>query len=263
MYKLSLSLLLICVSPILLAQDYIVTLQKDTIKGDVSIPLPKEFMEEVRIETSDTKNLYKAHQVLSVFTDSTFYEPVKLGNKYRLMEVAESGYLTLYLYRADLSYDFNSYYLQKKSLEGLEVPNISFKRIMSTYLENCPTVVEKIENKTLRRDDLEQIVKEYNLCLKERTELIYEGKIDITEEATGKENNDEIKENSTVALIRSIQASIDGKKNTELATLLADIKDKVSNNEPVPGYLKSALKEQTAGMTAIEKEVEELLKAIN
>lgn len=257
MQKLLLFAILSCSGPLIQAQDYIVTLQKDTLRGEVSIPLPKEFVEEVRLETEDSKDLYKVHQVLSVFTDSTFYEPVKLINKYRFMKVVEPGYLTLYLYRADQSYDFNTFYLQKRSLEGIEVPNISFRKVIIDFLENCPSLVEKIENKTYRKNDLKEIVAEYNLCITDRTEMIYEAN------AENVADEGQTEAHPGVTIIRGIQAKIDKESKAELFTLLSDIKTKLSKNQPVPGYLKSALKEQTSGMSNIENEVSELLKALD
>ncbi|MTI23319.1 hypothetical protein E1176_19985 [Fulvivirga sp. RKSG066] len=232
------------------AQDYIVTLQRDTIQGEVDILLPDTYSENLVFQNEDQKKQFMAQQLYGVYDDSAMYNTVKLSDKYRLMKVIEGGYLTYYLYRADQAYDFSLPYLQKSSTEGIEVPTISFRKKMTDFLKDCPAVVEKIDSKEYKRGDLSEIVRAYNACLNTKTEDIYT-------QAAIEEKNRGAKE-----IINDIIAAVDKKDNADLITMLNDIKNKLDNGDEVPGYLTTALKDQTKDMEDIQKHVNELLGLI-
>ncbi|MDX1627737.1 MAG: hypothetical protein R3345_03505 [Fulvivirga sp.] len=245
---------LLFINHCLIAQDYVVTLQKDTIRGTVNILLPEIYKEELMITHDDDKERFKAFEVLSVRMDSQTYHPVKYANKYRLMKLEEGGYLSLYLFRSESSYDFNTYYLRKKTTEGMEVPLISFRKKMADFISTCHILAEKIENKTYRRDDLVKIVREYNQCLEEQTR-------EMTGAVSSKKMTPQGQQK--IALIENMKNKLSPDENSELITLLDDISMKIKNEQAVPGYLKSALKAETANIPAIQNEVQKLLELID
>lgn len=245
--------ILVLFTTALYAQDYVITVQKDTLYGDVEILLPDQFNEELSITVNGDKKRFKSFQILEASTDSTIYHPAKIQNKYRILELIEGGYLSLYLYRADESYDFNTKYLLKSTTEGLIVPNIFFRKQVTDFLNDCPEVVAKLEDKTYKKNDIEQIVKDYNACLEMQTQNKFSDNEPALIEA----------EKSKFELLSAIQQKLDTSKDNELNTLLNDIKQKVKSGGAVPGYLISALKEQTKSIDSIKNEVEQLLKALN
>lgn len=62
------------------------------------------------------------------------------------------------------TYTTDKYILQKGKGE-LYRPNwITFKKDMKGYLSDCSSLVEKIDSRTYRSDDIEAIVQDYNNC---------------------------------------------------------------------------------------------------
>jgi hypothetical protein len=58
------------------------------------------------------------------------------------------------------------YVMQKGNEKLFKVSILSFKQDMTTYLSDCPSVSKKIEEKVYKKDDVEQIVDEYNKICK-------------------------------------------------------------------------------------------------
>ncbi len=235
------------------AQDYVITVQKDTLYGKVEILLPDQFNEELSIIVDGDKKRLKSFQILEAYTDSTIYHPAKVLNKYRILELIEGGYLSLYLYRADESYDFNTSYLLKSTTEGMIVPNISFRKRVTDFVSECPEVVAKLDDKTYKKNDLRQIVEDYNNCLEQQTQNKFNEQGPVINET----------DMSALTLVVGIQKKLNSSADDELNTLLNDIKQKVKSGDAVPGYLISALKEQTKSIDSIKNEVEQLLKALS
>jgi hypothetical protein len=52
--------------------------------------------------------------------------------------------------------------LQKGNGELKRPKGLTFKKDMINYFSDCPKLVEKIESKDFRKDDLESIVRFYN-----------------------------------------------------------------------------------------------------
>jgi len=229
------------------AQEYIVTLQNDTLYGEVEILIPDKYTESVNIEVDGDKKQFKSHEVKGAFKDDIAYHTVKHLEKYRLMQLVEGGYLNYYKYRPEESYSFSQSYLLKATIDGLEPPNIGFRKQMVDFLNNCPTVVAKLEDKTYKKSDLKEIVAEYNSCLQDITDSKFQAAKETASE---------------VQLIESIKSKVNSSEHGELITLLNDIKAKVQNKESIPSYLISALKEKTEPIEAIQPEVDQLLKSI-
>lgn len=60
------------------------------------------------------------------------------------------------------SYSVERYILQKGNGELKRPKGLTFKKDMLEYFSDCPKLVEKIESKDFRKDDLESIVRFYN-----------------------------------------------------------------------------------------------------
>lgn len=243
------------------SQDYLVTLQRDTLTGDIDILLPDALSESIVINSEGEKTRYKAYQFITAYIDSSFYRPAKLGDKYRLMKVVKDGYLSLMLFRPDNSYEFGSQYLLKKTLEGLEISNIGFRKRVTDFLQECPELVAKIDEKVYKKADLQTIVEAYNACLVNKTEERYVEAEDEHQPDAELTKDVVIKAQTTIGLIDAIKSKISDDQS-ELQTLLADIKTKLTNEQPVPGYLIGALKEQTQDMVDIQEDVQQLIDQI-
>lgn len=237
------------------AQDWLVTTSADTLKGEIAIELPMERYEEFTLKNDEGKQRFKAYQVIEFEHKGQKYKTVKHAGVYRIMLVESDGYLSQFKYRADQGFEFSSIFLLKTDGESLEVSNLTFKRSLSNFLEDCQTVVDGLENKKYKRADLDQIVIDYNACIDKKTSNA------LANENTPKAPVQVTQVNHPgISIIESIQKKIDN--SGDLNAMLNDIKSKLTKGENVAGYLKSALKEQAAGQENIVEEVDQLLETI-
>ncbi|MTI39796.1 hypothetical protein [Fulvivirga lutimaris] len=245
-------ILLFILSPAVYAQDWLVTTSADTLHGEIAIELPMERYEELTIKNDDSKQRFKAYQVIEFEHKGQKYKTVKHAGVYRIMLVDSDGYLSQFRFRADQGYEFASVFLLKTDGESLEVSNLTFKKSLAKFLEDCETVVDDLENKKYKRSDLDQIVADYNSCINEKTAN------KLTSETTSETSTSV--SHPGIPIIESILKKID--TTSDLSAMLNDIKSKLSKGENVAGYLKSALKEQAAGQENIKEEVDQLLETI-
>lgn len=126
-------------------------------------------------------------------TEIAYYEYVKTSkNRKELFKVIISGKATLYARKVNVSappvmmntagpngvtfqhwnYSFSSFneFFVIKEGEKKATPMIksgipsSFKKRASKYFSDCPSVVEKLKNRTYKRRDIKDVVYEYNSC---------------------------------------------------------------------------------------------------
>jgi hypothetical protein len=237
-------------STIVSAQDWVITTKQDSIYGKINIELAMTAYEEIVIKTDEGKQRLKAYQFIEFSNDGTTYQTVKLDGKYRIMKLEKEGYLSLYRYRQDGAFDFGTQYLLKSGGEGLLIPNLTFKKAIMKYLNDCSKIEQGFENGDYKKSEIHKLIDDYNNCITKNSKIT---KIEIVDK--------EIIESRELNLIDAIKSKIDASE-TELHSLLIDIKTKLREGNAIPGYLKSALKEQTEGMSVIKTEVEELLKSI-
>lgn len=212
------TLLLFCVFILKAQDDYIITTQNDTIYGEVTLPLPSTHDEPMRIKTDDGTQQYSASQIRVSRMEGDIYKPIRLGTKYRMMKEVLPGYLGLYEFRPDESYQFGSRYLHKITNEGTEISALFFRNSMAKFLSECETITEGLENKKYSLRNIEELVMDYNrICI----------------DSPGQEEK-------IVPKASNADHSLEELK--ELSTLLSDIIQKLENGDPVPGYLKAALK---------------------
>ena len=236
--------------------DRLITVSGDTLGGKIDILLPTDYFEEINFKNDSGKRRYKAFQFVGFYKDDVFYKSIKHSGKYRVMKEIEGGYLGLYLYRSDNSFEFGSRFLYKISNEGIEVPNINFKKAVSQFVNDCPAVQTKVLNREYRGSNLAEMVVDFNNCLtntpipqKRRDEGPYEPVV--------------IVESEELQLVNTLTQKLSEEDiSGELNTLLQDITSKIEKGEKVPGYLQSALKAETEAYKNVKKDVDKLLEAL-
>lgn len=235
--------------------DYVITTQQDTIHGKIEILLPADTHEEISIQTDGENRKLKAFQFIEFTKDSTLYRAVKLTNLYRIMKVEKDGYLSLLTFRPDGNYTFGAKYLQKKTGEGIEVPTLLFKKVMMDFLRDCNEVAEKIDDKTYKKNDLDEIVSAYNKCISGQTQALYS---DIPKQETMKSPA-----SKKLEQLRDKLKDVDQSQVADLQVLLRDIAQKLAKGEDVPSYMISALKEQSTKVTSLRDEISELAELLD
>lgn len=221
------------------AQDYVVTLKGDTVRGTIRIfsfgPEKK-----VQVVTSDKKkNTFPIFQVRSFVKDDENYSPVKGPDGYAFMKVLKEGYLTLYAFQRQNQVNYDGQYLLKKDGSGIEVPNLTFKKTIVKYLSECSDVTAKIENGDLSKTDIEKIVEEYNACISANSAR-------FTNSLT-RQKEQSRKISAWDVLEEKVSAKTDFEGKTDALDMITEIKNKIKKQERVPNFmiegLKSSLKD--------------------
>lgn len=141
--------------------DYLITLKGDTIHGEISISSQK-FYDLATVKTESGKREFKSFLVHAVSRDGLFLDPVSYENKQVFAQRLILGPVSLYLVKTEGSPDYNQAYLVKSTGKALVVPNISFRKITAEFFEDCDNIASRIESKELGKNEIEQIVTDYN-----------------------------------------------------------------------------------------------------
>ena len=138
--------------------------------------------------------------------------------------------------------------------KGMDVPNLSFKKYMKKFLQDCPDVVDKIESGELGKKELNQIIDEYNQCVEDKTvdhaEIIAEQKEQVKTLTAWDVLEEKVKS----------QADFEGKNNA--LEMIEDIKGRIAKSEKIPNFLLDGLK-STLNQEIFQTELENALKEIN
>ena len=236
------------------AQDYVVTAKGDTIKGEVKL-MSFGSNSTVKLTGSDKKkSTYTIFQVQSFAYKNEIYQPVKGPNGYTFMKLKKAGYLSLYAFQIPNQLTFDGLYLTKKDGTSMEVPNLSFKKMMTKFLSECDSVVNKIDKGRLTRRHLDAIVDEYNACIISKT-IDYTKMISLQTEQAVKISAWDILEEKL-----KVKADFDGKVSA--LEMITEIKGKIKKDEKVPNFLTEGLT-KILNPTELKIELENALKELN
>jgi hypothetical protein len=224
-------ILLMIVYQLAKGQDYVVNTKGDTLYGQVK---PVTFGSEKKVQVSSAdkkKTLLPIFHVRAFTYKGETFHPVKTSTGYSFMKLVKPGYLSLYKYQLENQVNYDGQYLTKRDGTGIEVPNLSFKKLMAKYLSDCADVSERIDNGELNKKDLTQIVDEYNACIEQRT---------VNHE---KVNTVAVKKlESWDVLEKSVTEKPDFEGKSDALEMITEIKAKVNRNEKVPNFLIEGLK---------------------
>ena len=207
------------------AQDYVVLNTQDTLRGKVKM-LSYDLLDRVQVQ-AERKQALTALQVRVVYTAGVLYRPVQQANAVRFMQELQPGYLSYYAFRIGNSNRFDGRLLQLASGGQIELPNIGFKKQMTEFLKECPSVAELVNTGKLIRNDIDSIVVLFNRCIQERTQnraLEPQPPVAPAVSADLSRLQQELSE-----------ADFSGKKDAE--DMLADIIKRTGNKENLPNYL--------------------------
>jgi hypothetical protein len=243
---------LIITSPLKsVCQDFVIDTRGDTLQGKVKI-ITNGLDNRVQIQGRDKeKKTLTILQVKSIRLQQEMYEPIKNANNYVFMKVVKKGYLSLYAFQLEKQMTYDGLYLLKLDGRGLEVPNIGFKRIMNNYVAECPDVALAITSGSLGRNQLNEIIDAFNVCIARNTAYL-------------------IKNSSVVQATASQQQWIELEKQLLSSTItdkqdalemIKDVRSKLNRGEKLPKFLvdglKSILEENTQLSSLLEKALAE------
>ena len=172
MKKLVLSLLVIWTSEVN-GQGYVVTTRNDTLRGEVKI-MSFDEIDKVQVGEGKKKTQFKAIEVTVVSVGKDIYNPVLTQLGYRLLKLDHPGFLvSLYLARQAPSTTYDVQYLVKRTGKAFEVPNLKFRKQVSGFLSECASIEQKIEENKLGKNNLNEIIDEYNRCIENQTKAVF------------------------------------------------------------------------------------------
>jgi hypothetical protein len=224
--------------------SYVITSKADTLYGKVRI-VSYDPLDRVQLEVGKKKETFSALQVLSVSIDSQVYKPVQYEKKISLMKELKSGYLSLYAFRIENQNSYDGRWLVKLDGASMEMPNLSFKKIMENFLKDCKTVAAKIKGGELTKKDINLIIDEYNTCMKNQ----------VTTPPV-------VESNETLMAVESMIKKIEAEEfpsKKDALDLLHDIQGKVSKNESVPNYLTEGLKSYLSNIPSLTEDLNKLI----
>lgn len=236
------------------AQDYIVTLKNDTTKGRVKI-LAFGPEKKVQIVTVDKKkSTFSILEIRALSFKNEKYVPVKAASGYVFMKALREGYLSLYAFQLPNQVTYDGLFLQKRDGNGMEVPNLGFKKIMTKYLQDCEAVTAKIESGELGKNYLTEIIDDYNLCIAEKT-------TDHSEAIVQNEQQSK-KISAWDVLEEKIKTRPDFDGRTDALEMITEIKSKINENERIPNFVIDGLKNRLSN-TDLSEDLQRALEELN
>jgi hypothetical protein len=241
----------------LFAQEFIVTIQGDTIHGEVKA-LTYGPDKKVQItEPGKKKVVYPFFKVKSFTVDNEIYQPVKGPLGYTFMKLIKPGYLSLYSFQSTDQNTYNGQYLLKKNGDGIEVPNLTFKKGMKRFLDECPDVAEKIENDMLNKKDLLQIIDEFNACIE--NPAVDSPVVAAPETAPAPSS---LALDAWIALEKKVNSQPDFTEKENALEMIGEIKNKLSSSQKIPNFLVEGLK-TSLNQDEFKAELDSALKTLN
>lgn len=235
------------------AEDYIVTNTMDTIYGKIK-PLDYGLEPKIQLQTADKKK--KVYSILDTkvfFYNGDSYYPMKNYDRYQFMKLISSGYLSLYAFQPENQNNYDGRFLQKMDGTFTEVPNLAFKKNMSKFLDDCGIIGERISSGEWSRNNLDEIISEYNKCIDNRT------LVSQTEIAAKVENQE--KSEPWKSLKDKINAADFEGKSTAME-IVTEIISKTSKGEKVPSFVIDGLKNTLSSQESLKEPLEAALKSL-
>jgi hypothetical protein len=230
--------------------DYAITSKGDTLKGEVKI-LAYDLNDQVQIHVNKKRKIYTSTEILTVFDEGVLFKTVKFDGRFKYMQLLKSGFLSFYGFRMPNQTGYDGRYLLMRDGRGLEMPNLTFKKSLSKFLEDCPTVSERVKNGDLGRKEIDKIIDEFNSCLQFKTE---KRNTEIPASTVILDNTKSVDE-----FIKQIEAAPDFATKKDAIDLLKDLSGKVYRDEIPPNYLLKELRASFKDLPAFSEELEKIL----
>jgi hypothetical protein len=232
------------------AQDYIVTLSADTIQGEVKL---LTFGVEPKVQLAQEGKKKSVHSILQVRAlkmEGEIYHTVRTSDSYAFMKLIKGGYLSLYAFQQSNQTGWNGRFLATKDGRIMELPNLGFKKRVSSFLEDCATVSVKVEEGELSKNEIELIVEQYNQCIASKSFEVNT----LTDQQTKQLNYwDELTNKLS-------SSNFEGKNDVK--EMINEVKLKIQRSEKIPNFLidglKSSLKDQAELLEILNKALADL-----
>lgn len=246
-------LILVCISSTAYAQDYVISVKGDSLVGKVKI---FNYGTEKKVQVTDAnkkKTALTLFQLKSVMSEGQKYVPAKGPSGYTFMKVVKEGYLSLLAFQMENQTAYDGRFLLKKDGQGVEVPNLTFKKTLRNFLQDCESLSLRIDNGEFSRNDLEQIIDEYNQCVA--------GKQSVIQKQITQRKEQVAKLNPWEALEQKVKNTTNLENKDNALEMITEIKGKIARAEKVPNFMIDGLR-NILSSPDIQPELEAALKEI-
>ncbi len=233
-------------------KDFVVTIQGDTLYGKIKL-IHGGKLDRVQINADGKKNGYTSVQVNEILFNNDRFHPVELGGNIKLMKLLKYGFLSLYGYRIENEVGYSGRVLRKIGGAYIDIPVLTFRSALASFISECEPLSEKVKRRELGRDELEQVVIEYNQCLNQKTEVVYQ-------QVKTKVSQGNIR-TRLLAFARKVELS-DLINKSDVTDVLNDMMARVESNQAIPKYQAQALKDFVQDQKEFEQDLNELLRMI-
>ncbi len=235
--------------------DYVVTIKGDTLRGKVryysnsGVKYASNGSKYVRLTAENgKKSTHELLQTIAFKMNDEIYHTIKFYDGYTFMKLIKPGYLALYGYQVENQTTWYGRYFVKKDGALLDVPNLGFKKRVTHYLADCPSLVQDIESGVLGKSDLLKIVEDYNNCVELKTISTSVKKSPATE--------------AWIKLENEVTGLSEFDKKADALEMIREVQKKLSKNEAIPSFvingLKDALKDQSSVKETLDVAIEKL-----
>ncbi|WP_109832521.1 hypothetical protein [Reichenbachiella versicolor] len=235
--RVTLFVLLFALSFSIHAKDYVLTKEGKTLEGKVYFDLKGRYgQDKVAVKNDEGLTKLAAYDVEKVELDGEEYVTVKIKKHHYYAKVIEKGVLNYYLMvdpNKTKRLDFDTKTLFKEGWKPLEISAQGFKSKLKAMVAECSDVLAKVSAKGFSKNNLAQIVVQYNDCV-----MDIQAKQLIDAESLNKLNQQDAL--TFQALVAEV-ADSDLENKSEVNEMLRDVIKRLDNKEEVPGYLKNAL----------------------
>lgn len=234
------------------AQDYVITSDGDTLRGDVRLfnTAPDR---RVQLNVSGKKTSYTILNVRSLSYKGDVYHRVHSGTEYAFMKVLKHGYLSLYSYQLPSQSTYDGLLLVKRDGNRLPVPNLAFKKVMSKFLSDCDSLSSQIKRGEYGRNDLDTIINIYNDCIQARSNQAIAA---VAEEKKVMEKSEPWQD-----LYTRLSEAADFEGKSDALDMITEIRGKIARHEKVPKFLVEGLK-SSLSQSAFRQDLEEALNTL-
>jgi hypothetical protein len=235
--------LTVFIGPFAFSQDYAVNVKGDTLKGKLRIFNTGEKKIQV-IGADKEKTSIPIFQVKAFRSNNELYHPVKGPAGYSFMKVMKEGYLSLYNFQLPNQTTYDGLLLSKKDGTFLEVPNLTFKKAVKRFLEDCPSTAQKVDAGDFSRNDLPALVDNYNDCIDQKSAQYSQSP--KTEQAKPADKP-VVAPPAWDTLEQRVTALPEFAGKADALDMIREIKTKLSRGETVPKFMSEGLKSTLAG----------------
>ena len=236
-------------------EDQVITTKGETLTGKVTISTFNSSAQVVTLKNGKDKKHFKVYEVKEVTKGGDVYYTLKIHGKYQLGLLKKEGYLSLYQHvssEPNASNEFSESIFIKKDGAQLSVPNLGFKKQLGNFLSDCESVQQGLADNNYSRNNLGQIIDDYNACIMEKTKLLQSGKPTI--------NLDPEKTELITSLISDISKSETLEDKESVLEMLNDLDTKIKKGAAIPGYLKTALRTSLKKDNQLSEQLSKILE---